>query len=160
MRTFIVTIVLLIGGPILAWQGFGGIAQGMSSKSWPTVEGKVRAMDVKEIRGRYGSRSYRPYVRYRYEVDGETYNSDQITNSTGTSSMEEAMMVARQYPIGEMVTVYYHPKTPDVAVLVTGAKGGNWFQLIFGVVLATVGGIGAFMAWRKLMNDDYHSSAI
>ena len=102
MRSLILTLIALIAGPIFAWNGFSGIAQGMSSKGWPTVRGSVRSFKVMESRGRYGSTTYQPLIRYSYKVDGKTYQGREISSGQGSSSsVEKVYGIEEALPRGD-----------------------------------------------------------
>jgi hypothetical protein len=75
-------------------------------------------------------------VRYSYEVDGKTYESDMVQLGGGTSETSVASSHAkraRKYKVGQKVKVYVDPDDPGMATLEPGETGG-----IFN--LAMVGG--------------------
>lgn len=83
--------------------------KGEQARSWPGVKGQV----VEVVSHDYAMA--RPHVRfhclYRYEVEGKSYLSMQIT--PGSHEGEEA----RELKSGQTVDVYYNPDNPADAVL-------------------------------------------
>lgn len=60
--------------------------------------------------------SYSPDVRFRYDVDGRTHESDQLAPTVighGYASEADAQEVIRPYPVGARVTAYVDPDHPD-----------------------------------------------
>ncbi len=101
---------------VIAW-GYRGSAQ------WPTVEGRVVAVDLGSV-GRHVSKAgdYRRYtmrVRYRYTVDGEDYRAWQYWHEDIRQPpfppVEEVF--GGRYADGQTVVVYHHPTKPDRSLI-------------------------------------------
>ena len=72
----VVLIVLLLAAAIAEVRL---IHRGRRSRHWPTASGKVIDLEVVGIqRGNTGSSSFRPTIRYRYQVNGREYQGDRI----------------------------------------------------------------------------------
>jgi hypothetical protein len=140
IRTFFLTFVAIIAGPIMIWNSVGKLYTAMSSKRWPTVEGEIFDAQVLMSSGRR-SRSYQPHITFGYKVNGQDYTSTQLTHGDPESYSDQfkAATAAREYVPGAPVTVYYHPKDPKQAVLQTGATGSNWLFLIMGIAVTGFG---------------------
>jgi hypothetical protein len=98
-------------------------------KRWPIARGRVVSSKVEEyheiIKG-HGSNSrgdrmtlYRPAVVYEYEVNGQRYESNRITQSPGLNRgvPDLAAEVVRRYPQGSSVDVRYNPRHLPESVL-------------------------------------------
>ncbi len=61
---------------------------------------------------------YRPLVRYRYEVDGRSYESNQLSRGSGTTaSYDRARDQAARYRPGAPATCWVDPDHPALSVL-------------------------------------------
>ena len=151
MRTFFATLILLIGGQIFFWGGISSSYKGVKARSWPTVEGEIRTAKMMQTRRRKGGTSYHPALRYVYELDGRRYNGERIRfGDPGGGSMDKAMKSLVRYAPETKVTVHYHPKDPETAVLETGTTSGNMLRITIGAVLSAIGGWIGFSAYRRL----------
>lgn len=75
----------------------------------------------------------KPVMRYRYEVNGQTYEGFRISFSgygVSRSAMEKLIL---PYPQGSSVKVYFYPKDPSLSVL-NNTQASDWlYWLAFGV---------------------------
>lgn len=114
---------------------------------WPQVTGRVTLSDIHEFQMRRDDRkrnlsgrrrmetAYMPLVEYSYSVGGRSYSSRSVWADTEVSgSKAYAEKIARRYPVGATVMVYYDPDKPTRTALET-AGVGYWFFLL-GAVLA------------------------
>lgn len=114
----------------------GMAARGRASRKWPGVEGTVLGAEVVAVTRKQG-RAHAPVVRYRYEVNGRSYEGERIALGPPRSgSLASAEATLATYLDNEHVMVYYDPENPAKAVLERGVGGG----VIFGIVL-----LGAFI---------------
>ena len=87
--------------------------------AWQTTTGRVLIAEVQ----RHGStrhRSIRPVIVYAYDVNGQSYRSDQIRAGDKflrVAGMQEAHAKVTRYPVGAIVTVHYNPANPQEAAL-------------------------------------------
>ena len=110
--------LFILGGLVLLVVRRRRSALSRASRSWPTVSGTVLASEVR----RYGvtesaGRRYYPAVTYRYEVDGRTYSGKRMYFDEVGSTESWAAELARKYPVGSTVPVYYDPASPERALL-------------------------------------------
>ena len=90
--------------------------------NWPTVTGVIVSSELESQTNRHQRKPIRTYgaaIRYAYEVEGKSYDSDQVQlggTSETTESADFERMVAR-YPEGTRVTVYYDPTDPATATI-------------------------------------------
>jgi hypothetical protein len=96
---------------------------------WPRVEGVITTSAASE-----GENGWAADVRYRYQVDGKSLESDRtewIGAQKGLKKGEATDVVAR-YPVGKQVIVSYNPADPADAVL--DVPTSAWFIQLFGVI--------------------------
>ena len=107
-----------------------------TSWHWPTTEAEVTHSEV--VQG-LESLIFQPRVAYQYEIQGVSYTAAAIDWDRFDMAHAEAQRLADKYPVGKLVTVYYHPMKPHCAVI--EPRGGRmyYFVLLFGVVFAVVG---------------------
>lgn len=116
-----------------------------ASKSWPQVTGTITKSE------RYTDSVD---IRYRYEVNGESFESRKmfmgvLVNSDITfadaPSISDAGLLSR-FPQGADVPVYFDPSNPSLAVLLpTAEPNTTLMKLVFGY-LFIVGGLGLILS--------------
>jgi hypothetical protein len=113
--------------------------RGHASLHWPTVLGQVIAAEI-----RYdGDGGVHPYIRYRYEVEGQPFESDTHTYRARNVDGYRATEYLARFPLQSEVEVAYDPNAPQVAVLETGPATKKVLSLFIMVaVVMFVVGIG------------------
>ena len=118
--TVILPVILLGGLGYFLYkrnQQSGAVRQ--LAQSWPSTSGVVL---MSSVQSRQSGRSHSTYpvVVYQYDVNGKTYQSqnikagDQFMNVRVTG---QAQATVARYPIGANVTVYYNPANPAESAL-------------------------------------------
>ena len=82
-----------------------------------------------------------PEVRFRYEMDGHTYESDLLRPSAIVrtyASKESAMDELAAFPVGATVQAYVNRAMPDKAFLVRESSAGPIVFLILGFLLTPI----------------------
>ena len=112
-------------------------------QNWPIAIGKVKGSRVEKMLGtRTGSSSsnlsmsstYKPYVRFEYEVAGKIYSSKNIKVGLILLSMPlMADKIVDRYPVHSEIDVYYNPKRPNLAYLETDMGIGVWINILAGM---------------------------
>jgi len=125
----------LIFGVGLSLFGIFAVVKSLTAKGWHTTSGIV--VESKVIDG-FDSID-KPYISYRYEVDGKSYTSDNISFLAfgGDSFAEKAV---EDYPQNKVVTVYYDPINPAKSLLEP--------RLSITAVLTLIAGIMCLGIWR------------
>ncbi|MBZ0279369.1 MAG: DUF3592 domain-containing protein [Anaerolineae bacterium] len=157
MISILVAVPFIIVALVLAFIGLRQKARVSVAKEWPTTNGTVLFSTVEARRSRSSSggtsTSYYPNVVYQYQVNGQTFQSNQLSVGMavglGSYNMVERR-VAENYSPGSVITVYYNPANPQQAVLEHSATGGNILilvaALIVGILICTtaftLGGMG------------------
>ena len=135
-RFFMVFIAI---GVVIAIRGVGTVIDALRSTDWPPTEGSVTASGVDmqndtDTERRTRALRYSPAVSYSYDVDGTTYSSDLLGFvRLWTDDESGAHRIARRYPVGQAVTVYYDPGDPSRAVLDPGVSLNSMLTLLFGL---------------------------
>ena len=149
------SLLLLVG---LAMAGYGGslVYRGLSSSWWPTAVGEVLRTDVSiptfnRLGNREGQR-IRPVVEYRYQVDGEYYESSRLglgpVPVTRTTDDAQAA-VDRLLNADGTVTVFYRADDPSVALIDPRAPSTGILLLVVGAALALLSAMGWMWYYRN-----------
>lgn len=93
-----------------------------------------------------------PYVcsvQYRYEWEGRSYTSSQVSlQRPAFSDYAKATALAGRFPSDSEAVSHVNPKQPDQAVL---QHGSLWvvFTVFFPLIFVAVGGGGIYFTWRS-----------
>src|SRR5262249_42759134 len=76
-----------------------------------------------------------PRLRYRYEVDGQSFESIQVTTGDPLvfATADEAEVFLARHRVEDTIAVLYLPDAPGQATLIVSRDGGAWILLGFGV---------------------------
>ena len=91
---------------------------------------------------------YRPFVRYRFEVDGRSYEGNQLSRGSGaTASYDRARDLAGRYRPGATATCRVDPDHPALSVL---ERTMPWIILVvfFPMIFVAIGAVGLWAVWR------------
>ena len=139
-RLIIGLMFIVIGGGLISWSSRS--TSKMSATSvWPTAQGTVLssevAVDTTILTGGRLSEQYRADVRYRFLVDGETYESNVFVLGLPKSFADrtEAEKVVEAHPAGDTVTVHFEPGNPARSAL----EHGGTIPEAFGLMTLTAG---------------------
>jgi hypothetical protein len=115
-----------------------------ASKAWVKVDGAIISSETKIPPSHVfdDQDDIDPIIRYRYQVGGQTHESDCVKFG-GQPSVSRALaetLVAR-YPPGARVDIYYNPLDPTNAVLEPGKQDSLVAKLVFALVFGSIAGI-------------------
>lgn len=103
------------------------IPKAIRANYFPTVLGKITNSEVSTpivgVGRESGDRiqTFTLDITYKYVVNGKTYSSKKRRWHEVQSSFHRYHdSIARKYPLGKSVTVFYNPKNPNIAVLEPG----------------------------------------
>ena len=136
----IVSLALFIG-LALTIIGIFGLGTGMASNSWPSTEGNITQSRTERKRsgtGQNKTTSTKLIINYTFSIEGKTYTGDRVASSP---AMFGKKFIARRYPKGKTVKVYYDEKDPANCLLEPGIQGKNFILPGIGLVILAVGGI-------------------
>ncbi len=137
-----VALLFAIVGGIAALAALVSLLRAQSVQTWPTVQGIVTysGLESRPIAGRIVRFEPVAVVIYQYELDGQTYASETITEGVppvpGKTAEAERLLAA--YPVDAIVTVYFSPRDPVRAVLEPQGQQVTTFQLLLLFGLAGV----------------------
>jgi hypothetical protein len=131
-------LLMLFVGTVLAADGVRRWDQARASLAWPKVRGEILNARITESKGRH--RYYPVHIRYRYEVAGQSFESERIAfDRVAPGDSLEAGAILRHYTSLPWLDVYHDPARPGEAVLQVGAAGTSLPIALVGVVLAGIG---------------------
>ncbi|MBM90132.1 MAG: hypothetical protein CMJ35_00765 [Phycisphaerae bacterium] len=111
--------------------------------------------------------TYTPLVEYEFEVDGQSYRSDQHSMFVfGTSMRKDAQRVIDRYPVGKDIEVHYDPDDPSEAVLDLSDRAIPYVLLLFLTPFHCVGlgllggGVVSLRKWLRYRKDQAVSAYI
>ncbi len=100
-----------------------------ASTEWPTTSGIITASEMTkewkkdEQNLNKGDYMYSAEVRYNYSVGGKQYEGTRIDAAQSSTSSESSVKeTLQEYAMGNIVTVYYNPESPNKAMLIPGAS--------------------------------------
>ncbi|NCC62218.1 MAG: DUF3592 domain-containing protein [Verrucomicrobiae bacterium] len=110
------TWALLVTLLCLGWTGHLIIerAEAKANLKWPSVTGRI----TNSKRAQEDRDSFYAVVRYTYEVEGSSYESDQLAGDLEARWDVDRML--EKYPPAKEVPVYYDPEDPTNSVLERG----------------------------------------
>ena len=162
-QTVFVTLITL------AWlAGFNfWYLDGMSyqeSYRWPFVTGEVISSQVGFSRNEKSQRRYYPLIRYRYVVNGDSYENDLVELVQENKRKSDVTYFLKEFQPKAEVLVYYHRDHPQKSLLVPGDESSDFSDFIFytgfmGVFALVAGAFAfstfkAFLVWRSERSGD------
>ncbi len=153
--SYIFPYAFVIAGGVLLVVGARQMQNGMESREWPGVPGKVLESKVTRHTSRdsdgHSSTSYKVEIEFAYEVDGQALEGDQLAfGQMNHNRKSQAEAKRRQYPKGKEVTVYYKPGEPETSVLETGITAGVWLFLGLGLLFFSIGTVMSIVLPRTI----------
>ena len=140
------------GAILLLWALVSSIlevAATYRAKQWPTVQGTV--ISSKAVRGCGKGSSFYPAVQDSYSVGEIRFVGHRIAfGNGGCGSENEAQDIARLYPVGQAVSVYFNSRQPNDAALVVGKVLNDTWE---GIIIMTILFLGwVALAWMFIKN--------
>jgi hypothetical protein len=116
---FWISLFMMLGIPLwLSWHSFEEmIRQHHIVATYQEVQVKVLSASTKRWEGSHNSVHYDAVILYRYEVNGTTYQSDDLAPILLYGSEEWADSLIAGYRAGQTCTAYYDPDNPSRAIL-------------------------------------------
>lgn len=156
---WIVYAMFLAPAGLIVFAAIYKYAEVRAASRWPSVQGrvvqsgtevrKVKVMDSDgEADDRYEKRNFANVV-YEYVVAGKTYRNNRVSLGEDLGNFEVAETLAR-YPVGKEVTVYYHPRRRNEAVLERDMPKGIWGCLAWMVGISVTLVFGGAIGFNKL----------
>ncbi|NDJ53054.1 MAG: DUF3592 domain-containing protein [Chloroflexi bacterium] len=133
-----ISAILVGSQPILSY---------FDSTTWVSTVATVQSAEATQVPvgGRSSSVIWTPDFSYEYDVDGVSYQSNQLRFGTTPRSndREKIEEYLNDYESGDLVTVYYAPANPNQAVVERVLPAGTWFLPLaaFSMLLAQIMGM-------------------
>lgn len=125
-----------------------GVA-GLPSVTGEVLESRVH-VEARRSHRTSVSRHTEPVIRYRYAVNGRSYESSRFAFQEFVLLEDECEAIVAEHPPGSDVEVYYHPDDPALAAISTRPPVLNDFIVILcGAMLLLSGGVVAGGAWAR-----------
>jgi hypothetical protein len=150
-RMILKTIILLVGLGFGVMMLYVGVTQFFAQRALTAHPQRIRVEIVhSQVKGSKSSdtdsrplrdnstTSYTPEVRFRYTVDGKTYESDLLRPTmiqTGHASQQSAADEIAAFPVGAQIEAFYNPLLPDKAFLLNEPSSGPVVFMIVGLVV-------------------------
>jgi len=150
MQAYLILTLCYVGGGLGVYGGMQEFLRARDSTHWPTVEGKITSM---EVDGRYSDTvrdstfGFNADMEYAYTVEGREYRGDRLTfrpEAAGPSTSSDrhgklrAEQIAKEYPVGRFVQVYYSPRNPKQAILKPGTSAKMLIPVLIGGLLMAI----------------------
>ena len=148
---FVMSVLLLVGLGYFANLLAGSFREAWRSSSWPSVMGTVKSSTVQRTGVGKNARVV-AFVTYHYEVNAVNHTGHRICVEGYTKKFfESAQAVSERYVVEQQVKVFYDPKNPVSAVLLTGTTPGLWWPVIMLALLGSSIGYGTYASFRSLI---------
>jgi hypothetical protein len=136
--------LLFLFAAVVARFAIRRLRAGAATRGWPAAAGRITYSGVgRELTtdGEGGSHElFAAEVRYTYEVDGVIRQGETIhLNREPSASRARAERLARRYPEGATVRVFYDPGDPSRAVLEPRTGAAPFGYLAIAALLAVTG---------------------
>lgn len=106
------------------------IKQWRAGWEFTSTQGTVVESRVVESKGDE-STSYRPYIRYQYQVGETKMSGDRYRFAMNTPGRKQALHVVRDHPPGSSIKVWYSPEKPEDSILDPELSGQDLFLPMF-----------------------------
>jgi hypothetical protein len=148
LANVLICVGLILAGGWLSWRAFAPRIRSRIALGWPVVDGEVLEIDLGEeflrtATGKVGT-GFFPFVRYGYNVNGQSYENDRITFAKGSLDFITASNVRDEFAVGGKVKVHFNPARPNQSVLYPKSTVGmpsripGIFVLFTGILLFAV----------------------
>ncbi len=126
---------LALVGAVCLFLGVRNRQRARASTEWHSVPGNLLAFEI--TKGTYKRQThYYPHLEYEYTVNGARYTSNRISfGYLAYDSEDEAKSDIERRVQRNPTKVYYNPKNPKDAVLITDGTSGSAVLIGIGVML-------------------------
>lgn len=144
---FLYAALFLGFGALALWGAFRVSGDIRKGRSWPTTPGKILERRVGEPMGTR-NRSFLPYVKYTYVVDGKEHTNDQVYLIRRSGGMHDRMQRLVD-GLPDPVPVHYDPKDPSQSFLLVNPTSTSWTLVAFGALAILMGLAQLLIIWSK-----------
>lgn len=142
----IAMLLLSLASIVVEFFTVGMFLKAQAAKSWPQADGTITTSEV--VRLETGKIRYEADVQYEYKVDQGQYAGDVVRlRGNTTDTKKDAEKIAKKYPVGTPVKVFYNEDDANDALLEPGADIVNYIIMISPLFFAGLFGLGAYGSW-------------
>jgi hypothetical protein len=110
------------------------------SHDWPMVAAEIVDSRVERQSAGHSGGRFLPVVRYRYSVNGVTYEGRRVQfTRLETAAREDAERLTAPFQAGRNVVVRVSPSNPRVSVIQPGQDGRSWLHMLLFAAFAAFG---------------------
>jgi len=106
------SVFILVGAGLAGFGSYCWLEARNVRLHWQTTDGRILAST-----STHSGKSTKLDIRYRYTVDGQSYESDKVRVGSLLGDNSDAENLVSRYPAGHACTVYYNPVAPARSVL-------------------------------------------
>lgn len=142
---FLFGLIFFLAGMIPGYIAISTLIQTVQARAWAPVPATILDAELNVSHGD-DSTTYSVSGRFRYQFDGQTFDSTRVSFDTGSDNIGDFhqrthALLERHRQSGEPMTAYVDPDDPSEAVLIRGMRWGLFaFMMVFPL---TFGGVGA-----------------
>ena len=120
---------------VSAWNA----ARAIKSRAWPQCDGTIASSDVETVRNE--GLLHRASITYLYRIDDQGFVGTRacFCDWLWSSWRSSAAGLARRFPAGASVPVYYDPTDPNESVLEPGMNGFIFGSFALGALAVALG---------------------
>jgi hypothetical protein len=148
-------LVIVLGIFALAMMMFARVAgkQARETKAWPKTAGRITRSEIETavqqhrrtgLAHDYDVTMYVPRVIYAYQVNGTSFEGDNVGWSGSASTPAFAEKFVKRFALQTPVEVFYNPQTPTQSTL---APAGGTFAAVLWTIAFVLIGAAAAIAW-------------
>lgn len=152
--TPVAIVIYGVLGVLLLGQFGGQTLNYLGSMGWEQVPGTIVSSEVEDAWDTTGER-YIGRVAYTYEIDGVTYEGDELDlrGAIFVRNRDDAERRLIPYPVGASVMVYVDPDDPTRAVLNRSLPDAIWaFAGLGGILVLLSFGLGIQQVVKRRQN--------
>jgi Protein of unknown function (DUF3592) len=116
----------------------------IESRSYPSTTGWIISSKVREMGGP-DAPCYGVSFKYRYQVNGHSYEETRFRYAYYAGSLSWARNLAASHPAGSQIQVFYNPQNPADSLL---SAGINAEDIIFSLFFTSVTIFIFYLWWR------------
>jgi hypothetical protein len=148
-------LVVVLGLFALATMLFAWVAgkQARETKAWPKTAGRISRSEIETtvqqhrrtgLRHDYDVTMYVPRVVYAYQVNGASFEGDNVGWSGSASTSAFAEKFIKRFALQAPVEVFYNPQAPTQSTL---APAGGTFAVVLWTLAVALIGAAVAVAW-------------
>ncbi len=132
--------ILFTAGVILTVSLGSSVVRGYDTYSWPQSTALIYKATMKQTTQLGEQALYQPDVSYRYQVNGETFEGQNLYRSDIPFNPERELgRQLDEFSVGAIRPIYINPELPSEAVLIQGVQSQFLVGLVFAIACFAIG---------------------